>query len=128
MKITEKSLNFMQDHYYELDEIINKMFKGQSDAGLLSTRKFNTIKSWAFYHSEICITYSDGNDEECEMYISFEDICNSEKIIEEYAEQGRIKFDLECKAAAQKKLNTENAKLEFERCEFERLRQKFEGK
>jgi len=27
MKITEKSLNFMQDHYYELDKIINKCLK-----------------------------------------------------------------------------------------------------
>jgi len=104
------------------------MFKGKNDAGLLNTRKYNTIKSWTFYMGNICITYSDLNSGECNTYISFEDICNSEKIIKEYAEQGRIKFDLECKAAAQKKLNAENAKLDFERREFERLRQKFEGK
>lgn len=128
MEITQKSLNFIQNYYHELDSIIDRLFNAKSKAGLLNTKNLNELKSWNFYNYNICIVYSDGHCNEQEFYISFEDLRNPEKAIERYKEEAEIKFELECKAAAKKKADAEKEKLEFERREFERLRAKFENK
>ena len=130
MKITMKLLSFMGSCQEDMDDIVRRLFKEKNNANALPSRvsRANTIKSWEYSSASIDLIYLDYIDAEWEIRIPFEDICEPNKAIERYKEEGKIKAELEQRKIAERLAANEKAKLEEELREFERLRKKFENK
>ena len=130
MKITMKLLSFISDLHDDVDDIVHKLFNEKNNTNALPPwfSRSNTIKSWEYRGASINITYIDYSDAEWDISIPFEDICEPDKAIERYKEEGKIKAELEQRKIAERIAASERAKLEEELQEFERLRKKFENK
>ena len=130
MKITMKLLSFLGDRQEEIEEIVKKLFNKKNELSLLPVpySQYNYIKFWEFWTGEIRVICVDLSDYEHEMVIPFKDICDPEKAIERYKEEGKVKAELEQRKIVERTAAAERAKLEEELREFERLRKKFENK